>query len=35
MESKDSFEDFSAENENLNLDKHQIMSNNELKFLKQ
>ena len=35
MESEESFEDFEVENENLDLDKHQIMNDRKLRFLKE
>jgi len=35
MESEESFEDFTVENENLDLDKHQIMNERKLRFLKE
>ena len=34
-ESEESFEDFEVENENLDLDKHQIMIDRKLRFLKE
>ena len=35
MESEEFFEDFEVENENLDLDKHQIMIDRKLRFLKE